>query len=166
MGRRAEFQILEVIARESVEGGGLAGQQSAGGLGLGGLRRREVDAVQGQLGLEFMHLRGFLDLDVAGSIGGAAAAVIGRALDGVSAGLQAGRIKLHVRAAASDLPAGGRVAISQRIVVRVAAIAGDSGVFTRERSEEHTSELQSHSDLVCRLLLEKKKKSISRDTAV
>src|SRR5438034_7053610 len=28
-----------------------------------------------------------------------------------------------------------------------------------ERSEEHTSELQSHSDLVCRLLLEKKKKN-------
>src|SRR5450432_4378584 len=27
----------------------------------------------------------------------------------------------------------------------------------RERSEEHTSELQSRSDLVCRLLLEKKK---------
>src|SRR5438034_8260010 len=27
----------------------------------------------------------------------------------------------------------------------------------RRRSEEHTSELQSHSDLVCRLLLEKKK---------
>src|SRR5438034_1692498 len=30
------------------------------------------------------------------------------------------------------------------------------------RSEEHTSELQSHSDLVCRLLLEKKKKDIDR----
>src|SRR5260221_6229967 len=30
------------------------------------------------------------------------------------------------------------------------------------RSEEHTSELQSHSDLVCRLLLEKKKRSINR----
>src|SRR5437667_495691 len=27
-----------------------------------------------------------------------------------------------------------------------------------QRSEEHTSELQSHHDLVCRLLLEKKKK--------
>src|SRR5947207_8692951 len=27
---------------------------------------------------------------------------------------------------------------------------------SRRRSEEHTSELQSHSDLVCRLLLEKK----------
>src|SRR5438132_5695180 len=36
-----------------------------------------------------------------------------------------------------------------------------SGSRIREeghRSEEHTSELQSHSDLVCRLLLEKKKK--------
>src|SRR5436190_6482489 len=29
--------------------------------------------------------------------------------------------------------------------------------LSRTRSEEHTSELQSHSDLVCRLLLEKKK---------
>src|SRR5260221_8840528 len=28
----------------------------------------------------------------------------------------------------------------------------------KQRSEEHTSELQSHSDLVCRLLLEKKNK--------
>src|SRR5436190_14028621 len=35
---------------------------------------------------------------------------------------------------------------------------GDS----RPRSEEHTSELQSHSDLVCRLLLEKKKRSSER----
>src|SRR2546430_10695433 len=31
-------------------------------------------------------------------------------------------------------------------------------VFIKERSEEHTSELQSQSNLVCRLLLEKKKK--------
>src|SRR5260221_6345494 len=29
------------------------------------------------------------------------------------------------------------------------------------RSEEHTSELQSHSDIVCRLLLEKKKNQFS-----
>src|SRR5947207_5723702 len=35
------------------------------------------------------------------------------------------------------------------VVVVVAILAG-------ARSEEHTSELQSHSDLVCRLLLEKK----------
>src|SRR5438477_3367780 len=32
------------------------------------------------------------------------------------------------------------------------------GVRRRNRSEEHTSELQSHVNLVCRLLLEKKKK--------
>src|SRR5256885_8945400 len=32
----------------------------------------------------------------------------------------------------------------------------------RRRSEEHTSELQSPCNLVCRLLLEKKKKTITR----
>src|SRR5438034_8621584 len=32
------------------------------------------------------------------------------------------------------------------------------------RSEEHTSELQSHSDLVCRLLLEKKKQEQLKHT--
>src|SRR5947207_6078967 len=36
---------------------------------------------------------------------------------------------------------------------------GGPGEASRHRSEEHTSELQSHSDLVCRLLLEKKKKN-------
>src|SRR5437773_12186739 len=35
-----------------------------------------------------------------------------------------------------------------------------AGIST-ERSEEHTSELQSHHDLVCRLLLEKKKHTLS-----
>src|SRR2546428_10780049 len=35
---------------------------------------------------------------------------------------------------------------------------GRVGVRGERRSEEHTSELQSRSDLVCRLLLEKKKK--------
>src|SRR5438034_8182477 len=37
--------------------------------------------------------------------------------------------------------------------------APDHTRCTPPRSEEHTSELQSHSDLVCRLLLEKKKKN-------
>src|SRR5438132_6541440 len=35
----------------------------------------------------------------------------------------------------------------------------ESKASSRARSEEHTSELQSHSDLVCRLLLEKKKQT-------
>src|SRR5690349_23325223 len=39
-------------------------------------------------------------------------------------------------------------------VVRTPEDAGEE-----ERSEEHTSELQSRRDLVCRLLLEKKKKT-------
>src|SRR2546427_9260696 len=34
-----------------------------------------------------------------------------------------------------------------------------------QRSEEHTSELQSQSNLVCRLLLEKKKKNTTRTTS-
>src|SRR5438034_3447163 len=53
-------------------------------------------------------------------------------------------------------------------------LLGDEGLRRRmgaagraaveSRSEEHTSELQSHSDLVCRLLLEKKKKKQGQQT--
>src|SRR2546427_4818017 len=42
--------------------------------------------------------------------------------------------------------------------VDVVRDAGSSAAHRRRRSEEHTSELQSQSNLVCRLLLEKKKK--------
>src|SRR2546430_10712035 len=41
------------------------------------------------------------------------------------------------------------------------AVAGVVMVTSAARSEEHTSELQSQSNLVCRLLLEKKKQSTS-----
>src|SRR5690349_24935215 len=37
---------------------------------------------------------------------------------------------------------------------------------TWPRSEEHTSELQSRRDIVCRLLLEKKKKTTGMDTRI
>src|SRR5690349_24244302 len=37
------------------------------------------------------------------------------------------------------------------------------GAGAQERSEEHTSELQSRRDLVCRLLLEKKNKNARQD---
>src|SRR5690606_39787936 len=54
----------------------------------------------------------------------------------------------------------------QQVVVEVALGAGTPVALTRaavlgvvvDRSEEHTSELQSRENLVCRLLLEKKKK--------
>src|SRR5438034_5077599 len=54
-----------------------------------------------------------------------------------------------------DLHDGGRRG-RQQVCSRVHAAQGCEEVA---RSEEHTSELQSHSDLVCRLLLEKKKKN-------
>ena len=38
-------------------------------------------------------------------------------------------------------------------------------IFTPE-TEEHTSELQSHSDLVCRLLLEKKNKNKKKNKII
>src|SRR3989440_5130616 len=54
---------------------------------------------------------------------------------------------------------------------RIASTAAWSAAFSlprprrrAARSEEHTSELQSRSDLVCRLLLEKKKKKKERPT--
>src|SRR5438034_8472230 len=50
-------------------------------------------------------------------------------------------------------PCTGKIAAAKRAPTRI-----DTGNCQRRRSEEHTSELQSHSDLVCRLLLEKKKK--------
>src|SRR2546429_4557724 len=40
---------------------------------------------------------------------------------------------------------------------QVAALRSERGSFGGQRSEEHTSELQSRLHLVCRLLLEKKK---------
>src|SRR3989449_7351931 len=40
----------------------------------------------------------------------------------------------------------------------LAEVLARAGITGRDRSEEHTSELQSRLHLVCRLLLEKKKK--------
>src|SRR5690606_39597835 len=73
-----------------------------------------------------------------------------------------GRIDLEQQAAARRID----------VVARAAAVVEDHaidrerprrmvtevvGVLGRQRSEEHTSELQSRENLVCRLLLEKKK---------
>src|SRR5260370_23855387 len=56
------------------------------------------------------------------------------------------------RAVASD----GEVAVP--LALNIADTTGGPGSEREIRSEEHTSELQSHLNLVCRLLLEKKKK--------
>src|SRR5256886_7023319 len=62
------------------------------------------------------------------------------------------------------------------LVLFALAVHAEEAVFARGnlpgqahallRSEEHTSELQSQSNLVCRLLLEKKKKALVADLAV
>src|SRR2546430_9704689 len=69
---------------------------------------------------------------------------------GRSAGCRALGVFRHLNGAGQDVQAagvpagpGGQQAVAHR---------------DRRRSEEHTSELQSQSNLVCRLLLEKKKK--------
>src|SRR5437762_9122474 len=54
-----------------------------------------------------------------------------------------------------------------RSMIREARTVGATGVLhcytgSRSRSEEHTSELQSPMYLVCRLLLEKKKKTLTQ----
>src|SRR5437868_13276301 len=48
---------------------------------------------------------------------------------------------------------------------RPAAQRGHEGEHAQGRSEEHTSELQSRFDLVCRLLLEKKKQRTKQGQA-
>ena len=45
------------------------------------------------------------------------------------------------------------------LVITIIILLILSVIAIASRSEEHTSELQSHSDLVCRLLLEKKLKN-------
>src|SRR5207249_11079747 len=65
-------------------------------------------------------------------------------------------------------PATGKVAACENVTLSGSTARAFFGTATRcahapsgrKRSEEHTSELQSRFDLVCRLLLEKKKKEI------
>src|SRR2546430_10042172 len=68
----------------------------------------------------------------------------------------------------SRSPGGGLAATAARTSTSCArSVCSDmvSGQTLRARSEEHTSELQSQSNLVCRLLLEKKKEHSSTRTA-
>src|SRR5256885_9407938 len=54
--------------------------------------------------------------------------------------------------------------VGERVPLRPALERHDDHVApVRDRSEEHTSELQSPCNLVCRLLLEKKKRSERHD---
>src|SRR5437868_13207204 len=63
-----------------------------------------------------------------------------------------------VHALRHDLPRQAEAVLEPPARARLAALAELLPVVVDLRSEEHTSELQSRFDLVCRLLLEKKKK--------
>src|SRR5688572_32100067 len=56
----------------------------------------------------------------------------------------------------------GAVHLDERLVLARRLLVDRLGDQLLARSEEHTSELQSQSNLVCRLLLEKKNKKISK----
>src|SRR5699024_11905425 len=73
---------------------------------------------------------------------------------------------LQIVCGAKNVDAGQKVVVAKvgavmpsGMIIRDAQLRGvdSSGMICSARSEEHTSELQSRFDLVCRLLLEKKK---------
>src|SRR5215211_6977738 len=73
-----------------------------------------------------------------------------------------GRAQVDVYKLAEEVTAGlDGLEVPLRVAVMGCVVNGP-GEAREARSEEHTSELQSHSDLVCRLLLEKKKKKKKR----
>src|SRR2546421_12768673 len=64
------------------------------------------------------------------------------------------KVYLHI---AGDEGMGTPLAANKAAYLDSATLAAQAVMVSGTRSEEHTSELQSRSDLVCRLLLEKKK---------
>src|SRR5438093_5565602 len=71
------------------------------------------------------------------------------------------RPRLNLRAA-EHRPAARIVGNGDARAAAIGELRRDDVRAQRERSEEHTSELQSLTNLVCRLLLEKKKRSFRR----
>src|SRR5947209_13739857 len=58
-----------------------------------------------------------------------------------------------------DVPIPGLITANLIVIQAGLVLGGLEGLLNGPRSEEHTSELQSRQYLVCRLLLEKKKKT-------
>ena len=73
---RPVLEILQEVACQRLQSGRLTGRQTAAGFRDSGLRRREVDAVQRQLGFQLLDLRGLLHFHFARSIGRGAASVV------------------------------------------------------------------------------------------
>src|SRR5258705_10067039 len=72
-----------------------------------------------------------------------------------------------VRVESREHPRDGRGLANPLIIIARTALRGSGGISkSHHRSEEHTSELQSLRHLVCRLLLEKKKKKITKNYTI
>src|SRR5205814_7225099 len=84
-------------------------------------------------------------------------------MSGVDAGVD--ERDVHARPLGARVSTGDaeRHQIALQVIERIVVGRGRRGL-SRERSEEHTSELQSLRHLVCRLLLEKKKKITPKPT--
>src|SRR5256884_6258485 len=89
----------------------------------------------------------------------------GRVTDATGLLLIPGGIDVHTHL---DMPFGGTTSSDDFETGTIAAAFGGTTTlidFAIQRSEEHTSELQSRLHLVCRLLLEKKKKHTTHTTS-
>src|SRR5690349_22184468 len=69
------------------------------------------------------------------------------------------RVGPLVAVAGTTAPGDGVAAQTRAALERIETALSDCGASLADRSEEHTSELQSRRDLVCRLLLEKNNKN-------
>src|SRR2546426_7521982 len=76
-------------------------------------------------------------------------------------GYQPGRESAKIPGTSSGVALPQAVHGGQELLVRLGELE-----LVEERSEEHTSELQSPCNLVCRLLLEKKKKKKTQDSRI
>src|SRR2546426_7907812 len=72
------------------------------------------------------------------------------------------QVRAGYEIAVEHLNAAGGVAVGGKKMALELALLDDESDATKTRSEEHTSELQSPCNLVCRLLLEKKKQKTHR----
>src|SRR5690554_7317880 len=84
--------------------------------------------------------------------------IIGGSYAGLSAAMALGRSLKNVLIIDSGKPCNRYTPHSHNFITQDGSVPGEIATKAKERSEEHTSELQSRPHLVCRLLLEKKKK--------
>src|SRR5215831_8062006 len=122
-------KIFLEVGCQGVEPLLLAFKQPAIWIGSGGPIRGEVNRMQGQPAFQLLDLRGLLHVHIGGGAGAAAAAVIGRASHRVAARGNSGRVKRPGWTRTGDLSARSRIALGQRIAVRIARRGNDVHLF-------------------------------------